>query len=165
MNARDLLDDARARLASAPREALGELVTPRRLLGIPRVPRIERRGEAWHLGVLLLTDDAVLATGDVIRARHEARRGYAAESQRHRAELAAAAARGGFAEGETVHIGWRMLRPDALPLAGAGGTDAGPLVDFEGVPSVRWSAAGGLMHLDAYLAERVALLLAPPAGA
>ena len=165
MNARELLDDARARLAGAPREALGELVTPRRLFGIPRAPRIERRGAAWHLGVLLLTDDDVLATGDVIRARHEARRGYAAESQRRRAELAAAAARGGFAEGESVHVVWRMLHPDDLAPAGAAGADAGPLVDLDGVPSVRWSAAGGLMPLDAYLAERIALLLAPPAGA
>ena len=165
MNARELLDDARARLAGAPREALGELVTPRRLFGIPRAPRIERRGAAWHLGVLLLTDDDVLATGDVIRARDVARRGYAAESQRRRAELAAAAARGGFAEGESVHVGWRMLHPDDLAPAGAAGADAGPLVDLDGVPSVRWSAAGGLMPLDAYLAERIALLLAPPAGA
>jgi hypothetical protein len=139
---------------------------PRRLLGISRAPRIERRGAAWHLGVLLLTDDTVLATGDVVRARHEARRGYAAASQRQRAELQAAASRGGFAEGETVHLGWQVLDLDALAPAGAGGAAASTvLIDVDGVPSVRWSPAGAPMPLEAYLAERVALLLEPPAGA
>ncbi|MFD4960499.1 glutaminase [Microbacterium sp. NPDC058389] len=158
MNARDLIDGARARLgeAGAPREALGELVVPRRILGLARAPRIERRGSAWHLGALLLTDDAVLATGDIVRARQEARRGYTAESQRQRSELAAAAHRGGFAEGETVHIGWHALDP-SIPEA--------PLALHDGIPSIRWSVSGALMPLEAYLAERVALLLDPPAGA
>ncbi|WP_194397385.1 glutaminase [Microbacterium atlanticum] len=161
MSAVDLLEAARARLATAPREALGELVVPRRILGVARAARIEPRGSAWHLGVLLLTDDAVLATGEVIRARAEVRRGYTAESQRRRAELAAAARRGGFGEGETVHIGWRMLRPDALD----GGEASAPLALADGVPSVRWSAAGGLVPLAAYLDERIGLLLDPPGGA
>lgn len=163
MSANDLLDAARTRLGGAPREALGELIVPRRLLGIARAPRIGRRGSAWHLGVLLLTDDAVLATGEVVRARHDAPRGYTAESQRHRAVLAAAASRGGFAEGEVVHIGWRMLEPEVLERGS--GPDAGPLAVVDGVVSVRWSAAAGYMPLSAYLEERVALLLDPPAGA
>ena len=154
----ELFDNARTRLAGAPREALGELIVPRRILGVARAPRVERRGAAWHLGVLLLTDDGVLATGDIVRARQEARRGYAAESQRQRAELAAAARRGGFAEGETVHLGWRMLQPEVVDAGDA----SGPLSAVDGVASVRWSAAGGLMPLEAYLAERVALLLDPP---
>ena len=161
MSTLELLDAARARLADAPREALGELVVPRRFLGVARSPRIERRGAAWHLGVLLLTDDAVFATGDILRARQEARRGYTAESQRHRAELAAAARRGGFAEGETVHIGWRMLQPGAVDR----GEASGPLAAPDGVASVRWSAAGGFVPLESYLAERIALLLDPPRGA
>lgn len=158
MSTLELLDTARARLAAAaaPREALGELVVPRRILGVARAPRLERRGSAWHLGALLLTDDAVLATGDIVRARQEARRGYTAESQRQRSELAAAARRGGFAEGETVHLGWRVLQPD---------TPDAPLALHDGIPSIRWSASGALMPLEAYLAERVGLLLDPPAGA
>ena len=156
-----LLEDARARLADAPREALGELRTPRRVLGVARAPRIVRAGTAWHLGVLLLTDDALLATGDIVRARQEARRGYAAESQRHRAELAAAARRGGIAEGESVHIGWV-----ALDVAGVDrGEASGPLSLRDGTPSVRWSAAGGFVPLDAYLDERIELLRHPPIGA
>lgn len=161
MTTLDLFDTARTRLAGTPREALGELIVPRRILGVARAPRVERRGAAWHLGVLLLTDDDVLATGEIVRARQEARRGYTAESQRQRAELAAAARRGGFAEGETVHLGWRMLQ---LEVVDAGG-ESGPLASLDGVASVRWSAAGSLMPLEAYLAERVALLLDPPAGA
>lgn len=161
MTTRELLDAARERLRAAPREALGEVVEPRRILGVARAPRILRRGEAWHLGVLLLANDAVLATGDIVRARHEARRGYTAESQRRRAELAAAARRGGFAEGEVVHIGWRMLDADAVDR----GEASGPLAMMEGVVSVRWSAAGGFVPLERYLDERIGLLIEPPPGA
>jgi hypothetical protein len=161
VSATALLDAARARLVGAPREALGELVQPRRMLGLARAPRILPRGTAWHIGVLLLTDDEVLAIGQVVRARQEARRGFTAESQRSRAELAAAARRGGFAEGRAVHLGWQRLDPARVD---AGGAD-GPLSDRDGVPSVRWSAAGGIVPLATYLDERIALLLDPPAGA
>lgn len=160
MRVADLVDTARARLAGAPREGLGELVEPRRLLGMGRAPRIVPRGTAWHLGVLLVGDDAVYSTGDVLRARAEARRGFAAESQRRRAELAAAARRGGFAEGATVHVGWRMLDLDAVGR----GEASGPLAMVDGIPSVRWSSAGGYVALERYLDERVGLLLDPPAG-
>jgi hypothetical protein len=156
-----LFDEARAALAGAPREALGELREPRRILGIARAPRIVPAGAAWHLGALLLTDDGVLATGEIVRARQEAPRGYTAESQRRRAELAAAARRGGFAEGQVVHIGWRMLDLDAV----AGGEASGPLSVADGTPSVRWSAAARSIPLASYLDERVRLLLAPPPGA
>jgi len=152
---------ARERLAGAPREGLGELVEPRRILGLARAPRIVPRGTAWHLGALLLTDDAVLATGEIVRARAEAIRGYAAESQRRRAELAAAARRGGFPEGEPVHIGWRMLDTTAVDK----GEASPPLAFVDGVVSIRWSVAGGYMPLQRYLDERVALLIDPPAGA
>ena len=100
-----LLDAARARLQGLPRESLGEVVLPRRILGVSRAMRVEPRGTAWHLGVLLLTDDALLSTGRIVRARAEAPRGFTAESQRERAALAGAARRGGFAEGQTVHVG------------------------------------------------------------
>ncbi len=146
-----LLDDARRRLAGAPRERLGELVPARRMLGIPRAARIVPRGDAWHLGVLLLTDDTVLATGEIVRARTEARRGYTAESQRQRAALAEAARRGGFAEGETVHVGWREA--------------SGILAVHDGVPVVRWSHSAGFVPLAGYLDERIELLQHPLPGA
>ncbi|MBU4464752.1 MAG: glutaminase [Actinobacteria bacterium] len=156
--ARDLLAAARLRLAEAPRERYGELVQRRRILGVPRAPRVEPRGSAWHLGVLLLTDDGLLATGEIVRAREEVRRGFPAESQRRRAELAAAARRGGFAEGETAHVGWRRIDPDAAD-------DVSEILQLrDGVPSVRWSASGGFIPLSTYLEERIELLLRPLLG-
>lgn len=151
-----LLSAARAALTEAPRERIGELQEGRRLLGIPRAPRIVPRGTAWHLGVLLLTDDGVLATGDIVRSRAEVRRGFAAESQRRRAELAAAAARGGVPEGKTVHIGWHPIDLRAVDQAPS------PLAVRGGEALVRWSAAGGYMPLARYLDERIELLRHPP---
>lgn len=152
----DLLDATRTRLADAPRERIGELQEGRRLLGIRRAPRIVPMATAWHLGALLLTDDAVLATGDIVRSRAEVRRGFAAESQRRRAELAAAASRGGVPEGEVVHIDWRTIDLSALDERSS------PVAVRAGQALVRWSAAGGLMPLDRYLGERVDLLRHPP---
>ncbi len=161
MSAVALFADARRRLVGARREALGRDVEPRRFLGIGRAPRIVPAAEAWHLGVILLTDDAVYATGQIIRARAEVRRGFAAEAQRRRAERAAAAFRGGFPEGATVHIDWRPLDPAALDR----GEASGPLALVDGVPSIRWSAAAGFVPLERYLSERILLLVEPLPGA
>lgn len=161
MSVAALLSAARARLQDLPREALGEIVEPRRILGIARAPRVSRVDTAWHVGVLLLSDDAVYAVGDIVRSREGVPRGFTAESQRQRAEVAAAAFRGGFADGETVHVGWTMLDPDVVDRGGA----SGPLALVDGVPSVRWSAAGGWAPLAGYLDERIALLREPPTGA
>lgn len=149
-----LLQDARARLADAPREGLGLARTSRW-----RADRIVRAGSAWHLGVLLLTDDAVLATGEILRAAAEVRRGYAAESARQRAERRAQARRGGFAEGEVVHLGWRPLDVAAVDAGGV----SEPLALMEGEPAVRWSPSGALVPLARYLEERIDLLLPPGA--
>ena len=67
-----LLAGARRRLAGAPRERLGDWAHTRRLLGFGRAPRIVPVGEAWHVGVLLIGDAEVWATGEVLRARAEA---------------------------------------------------------------------------------------------
>lgn len=144
-----LLVGARAALAEVPREALGREKTSRW-----RAPRIVRTGSAWHVGVLLIADDAVFATAEVLRAAAPVRRGYAAESARARAERRAEASRGGFRDGETVHVGWTEIDMDAV----AAGGSSGPLALRDGVPSVRWSSAGGYMPLQAYLGERIALL-------
>ena len=153
-----MLGNARRELAGLPTELLGRWSTPRRILGVPRAPRIVPAGDAWHLGVLLLTDDQVLATGEVVRAREEVRRGFTAESQRERAATAAAVFRGGFPEGTAVHVGWTILD---LAEPARGGS-AGPLAVRGGEPVVRWSAAGGYQPLEQYLAERIDLLRTPP---
>ncbi|MFE6997251.1 glutaminase [Microbacterium sp. NPDC057659] len=138
-----LLAATRERLADAPMQGLGVAKVSRW-----RAARIVRAGEAWHLGVLLLTRGGVLATGEVLRAAEEVRRGYAAESARARADRRAQARRGGFGEGEVVHVGWAELDDDAV--------ESGPLVTVDGVPMVRWSA-GGIMPLEAYLDEQIEL--------
>lgn len=144
-----LLDRARAALSGLPQEALGREKTSRW-----RAPRIVRAGSAWHVGVLLIADDAVFATAEVLRAAAPVRRGYVAESARARAERRAEASRGGFADGETVHVGWTPIDVAAVTAGGS----SGPLALADGVPSVRWSASGALMPLAAYLEDRIALL-------
>jgi len=155
-----LFAGARERLRDAPQEALGVRAPRGRILR--RAPRIVPAGSAWRLGVLLLVPDGeVLAVGEVLRAAPEVRRGYTAESARVRAATRAAAVRGGFRPGETVHVGWERLDLDALGRGAA----AGPLRLVDGTPMIRWSSAGALTTLDDYLRDRVALLIAPPDGA
>lgn len=144
-----LLEGARHRLAGAPTVALGMLRTSRW-----RADRIVRAGRAWHVGVLLLTDGGVLATGEILRAAEEVRRGYAAESSRGRAARRAMARRGGFAEGEVVHIGWREIDVQAVD----DGEASGPLALIDDVPHVQWAPGGALVPLAGYLDEKIALL-------
>ena len=59
---------ARVALAAAPQEPLGELRTPRRVLGMARASRIVRVGKPGTSGVLLIGADAVLRD-----RRHRAR--------------------------------------------------------------------------------------------
>ncbi|KJL29875.1 hypothetical protein [Microbacterium oxydans] len=151
MTASALLTQAVQDLAGAPKEGLGEQRDSQW-----RGRRIVRVGAAWHLGVLLLTDTHALATAEVLRAADPGRRGYTAESARERAARREEALRGGFDEGEVVHVGWSVIDVDAVDAGGA----SGPLASIDGVPSVRWSAAGGFMPLESYLRERVELLRA-----
>lgn len=153
-----MLEAARARLAGVPRESLGAAREPRRVLGFARAPRIVPAGEAWHLGVLLLTDDGLLATGEILRAREPVPRGYTAHAQRERAERAEAAFRGGFPAGAVVHVGWAPLDLGALDR----GEAAGPLAAAGGIPVVRWSRTAGLAPLATYLDERIALAASTP---
>lgn len=150
---RALFDAARARLAGSPRERIGDWAASRKLLGFGRAPRIVPVGEAWHVGVLLIGDAEVYATGEVLRARTEAPRGYTAQAQRERSERAAAAARGGFADGEVVHLGAVPIDLDAL----AQGQASGPLLLVDRVPHVRWSATGAPRPLADYLDEQLGL--------
>ena len=149
VSASALLAGARAQLAGVPKEGLGEERRTRF-----RGHRIVRIGEAWHLGVLLLTDDAALATAEVLRAADAPRRGYSAESARLRAERRALALKGGFAEGEVAHVGWSPIDVDAVDGGGA----SGPLTSLDGVPHVAWSSTGALRPLADYLREQLELI-------
>lgn len=147
----EMFASTRRELARIPQEWLGEERASRW-----RGRRIVPVGRAWHLGVLLLTEDRVLATGEVLRAADPGRRGYAAESARERALRREQALRGGFEPGVVVHVGWSEIDLAAV----ATGAASGPLALVEGVPSVRWSRAGDRMPLKAYLDDRLSLLRA-----
>ncbi|GAA1543195.1 hypothetical protein HD600_000711 [Microbacterium ginsengiterrae] len=153
MTCAELFAAARTALAGIPQEGLGEERSSRW-----RGERIVRAGSAWHVGVLLITDDAVLATGEVLRAADPGRRGYTAESARARAQRRQLALRGGFAEGEVVHVGWSVIDVDAVDAGG----ESGPLSMRDGVPSVRWSKADAHVPLAGYLRERIELLRSGP---
>lgn len=165
----EAFDRARDRLrkagpATAALVRLGELTVPRRVLGIGRPARIVPTVSAWHLGALLISASGppqVWTIGDIVRASSEERRGFTAENQRRRSGLAQAAARGGFAEGETVHVGWEPVDLDTVAAGGA----SGPLLTRQGRVCVLWSAGGLPIPLDRYLDERIALVLDPPTGA
>jgi len=148
-----VLADARRRLAGTPRERVGDWAHSRRLLGFGRAPRIVPVGEAWHVGVLLIGDAELYATGEVLRARSEAVRGYTAEAQRARSERAAAAARGGFADGEVVHVGATPIDLDAVRR----GEPFGPLALVDGIPLITWTAAGARRALADYLDDQLSL--------
>lgn len=151
-----LLESARAALIGVAEEGLGQEKRTRF-----RGERIVRVGSAWHLGVLLLTATETLATAEVLRAADAPRRGYAAESARARAQRRALALRGGFAEGEVVHIGWRVIDVAAVDAGGA----SGPLAMIDAVPSVDWNGTGAYRPLREYLREQLELLRgsgAPP---
>jgi len=148
-----LLQAARERLAGSPRERLGEWAANRRFLGIGRAPRIVPVTEAWHLGALLISEDRVFATGEVLRARHDAVRGYTAEAQRARSERAAAAFRGGFAEGEVLHLGWTEMDAAAVDR----GESSGILSLRGGLPHVAWSHTGPPRPLADYLDDMLSL--------
>lgn len=149
MTASALLTQAVHDLRGTPMEGLGEQRDSRW-----RGRRIVRVGAAWHLGVLLLTETHALATAEVLRAADPGRRGYTAESARARAARREEALRGGFDAGEVVHVGWSVVDVDAVDAGGS----SGPLALLDGVPSVRWSTAGGYMPLETYLRERIELL-------
>jgi hypothetical protein len=157
-----LLATAVARLtaAGARDELLADLVA-RRLLGIPRAPAFQPIERVWRLGVLLLGHSATLyATGTTLRVsdpRHPNAQSQLAEQRR---ELRAIARKAGIASGETIdfeahRIQLNALTPETRPLA---------LVDGEVL--VQWSPASNtLTPFESYLAERVELLIDPPAGA
>ena len=179
---RSALADAaeRLRAAGARTEALAEYVPARRVLFIPRPERLHRLGSVWRLGVLLLltephrgtgvgsapaaaADDLRLyATGILTRSHEPGRTTFIAASAERRRQLGVAAFRGHFAPGASVNFDANPIPLDAS-LVGA----SGPLTVQGGAAFVRWRPTDpdALTDFDAYLAERVALLVDPPDGA
>ncbi|NEM89957.1 hypothetical protein [Galbitalea soli] len=156
--------------AGAHDEALGELVTGRRVFGWGRGPVIRPVGRAWRVGVLLLDREGRLyRVGEVTRAvepgRAAVNRSPAGEARR---ELRRIASRSPFPPGEAINLGWQPLDTAAESLASAAGEAPGPdagavrLECRDGVVMLRWDSAPGALGvapLARYLHDRVELLL------
>lgn len=156
----ELLASARVRLddARVPLERHARVVTPKRILGIPRQARLELDVPVWPLGQLLLGEDGSLfAAGYTVTPREDRPIGYTSERQRARDKLRTMASRAGIPLGSAVHI-------DPQLLWGSGevsGTVAGPLIEDGEALAVRWSTMPGaaVRPLAEYLEEHIELLI------
>ncbi|GAA3336663.1 hypothetical protein GCM10017714_34900 [Curtobacterium pusillum] len=165
---RSLLDDAARtlRTAGVPDEALGEYVEPKAVLGIRREPTMRSLGRVWRVGALLVgssleTGGRVWATGLITRVTEPGRSQFVSVSAEVRRAYRAAAQKGHFEPGDTVNHG-----ATPIPLDGTLVGSDGVLFVEDDAPLVRWSpAAGAAVPLEAYLADRVGLLVDPPHGA
>ncbi len=160
---------ARLHEAGVAPEALAEYLPPRRGLLRTKPARMRPVGDVWRLGTLLLdTDGKLYAAGRATRAAERGRPGYQSVSREERREIAAAALRGGYAAGTPVNF-------DAVPIPltiealSADAEDAErPVGLAAGEVRTRWRPGApldGAPPLEAFLIERVGLLVDPPLGA
>jgi hypothetical protein len=151
--------------AGARDEALARYEPSRKVLLFTKKPAMVPLGRVWRLGVFLLDSNGILyATGSTTRAVAPGYPGYQSLSAENRREHRAAAFRGPFARGETVNFDAAPLDLDAAALR----SSRGPLFVRDDTPVVRWSPSAGdaaAVPFDAYLGERVSLLVDPPEGA
>lgn len=155
---RAAVTDALARLTAAahPHDHLGTTVGPRKSLGIiPRKQTYRRAGTGWRLGVVAIDTEARLySVGQIVRATRQVLPGHQAESARERRAVKEQLVDVGFPDGATV-----LLDPSLVS-----GDSVGAVVVRDGRALVRWMPSApdtALTPLPAYLAERVALALAP----
>ena len=147
--------------AGAADEALAEFVRRKRILGIERSPVMLPVGRVWPLGVLLLGRDGGLhATGKITRAVPAGYPGYQSPGIEVRRGYRAAAHAGKFDEGDTVNFDTVAIVLDELDAGSA------PLFIESGVARVRWNSTNPAQsrELDAYLNDRVGLLLSRASG-
>lgn len=156
-----LLVDAVARLtaADARDEVLVDYVRPR-LLGVPLAPKLVIVERVWRLGVLLLgRGGSLYATGVTVQVReprHPNAQSVLAEDRR---EIRALALRSGIHGGETINLDARDIDLDAIDAR------TRPLARTADGLAVAWSPnSDALTPLADYLADRVGLLVDPPAG-
>jgi hypothetical protein len=156
-----LLADLVRRLtdAGARDEVLVDFWRPR-WAGLKLAPKMVEVERVWRLGVLLLGRSARLyATGitlHVTEPKHPNPQSLLAEERRM---LRATAAKSGIPKGETIDLDARDIRLDELTA------DSRPVARTDSGFAVQWSATSDVLTpLEAYLEERAALLLDPPAG-
>lgn len=155
----------RLRAGNTPTESLARTRPARRVLGIiPRPATMERLGEGWRLGAVVLTTDGRLyETGRVFRADRTVRPGHQAASAQARREVRLAALSAGFPDGATVD-----LDPVPVPLDEPERLRNGRVVVLrEAALFIRWMPSAGddaLVPFERYLVERADLLLDGTAG-
>lgn len=171
----------------APLEALAEYVPQRRILFVSRPPTMAQVGEVWRLGVLLLspgstespgsTDGSargastpmLYAAGHATRAAARLHPSNQSVSREERRDIAAAALRGGYAEGAPVNFDASPIPSEESELRALGHDSPVGVVESGGGQEVRvrWRAGASLDSaptLREYLADRIELLTHPPQG-
>lgn len=148
-------------------EALAEYVPARRKLFIQRPATMRPLGEVWRLGTLLLgpppnshTTPTLWASRHTTRSAVRPHPGNQSISREERRDIAAAALRGGYAEGTPVNFDAVSIPFDEASLRTLGVDSPVGLVGVE--VRVRWRAGAtldGAPTLEAYLAERIGLLI------
>jgi hypothetical protein len=139
----------RLRDAGAPTET--RVATLRGAFGGTKLRAV---GEVWRLGALCLASDgAVFATGDVVIVAEPTHPNYRSELAVARNELRVLLRRAGLPVGSTAVLDARPLDLD---------TPEPPLVSTDDGLGVLWTAGGTVIPFDAYLTERVDLLVNPP---
>ena len=155
----------RLRAADPRDEALAIFVPKRRVLLFTKDASFIPIGRVWRLGAFLLDREATLyETGSTTRAVAPGYPGFQSNSAEERRGYRAAAQKGPFRPGETVNFGARIVSLNADELR----MSRGPLFVHDGRALVRWNAsatAETAVPFDAYLQERVSLLIQPPEGA
>ena len=131
-------------------EALGTLRLGRGIGSLRTAPMLIPAGRAWRLGVLLIdVTGGLYATGEVTRAIEPliAVTNRSAEAERKR-ELRRMAARGPFAEGDTINVDYV-----ALSLS-----DPAEPLSRDGDELLVRLPSGSRVPLERYLADRVAIV-------
>jgi hypothetical protein len=167
------LDEARAVLRSTrsqlvtlspPSEQLAELIIPNNFLGIQRSGRLRPRGEVWRLGIFLMDADGDLfRVGETVRAENLPHTVHNSAYKAERREIAYAVFRAGYTTGTVVNFGASRIGIDVESFA----SGTGPLFAHGGNTFVRWRSGAPdaeAVLLKDYVAERLDLLLNPPAG-
>lgn len=140
---------AKLRDAGAPTET--RVATLRGAFGRTKLRAV---GEVWRLGALCLAaDGAVFATGDVIVVTEPTHPNYRNELAVARNELRVLLRRAGLPMRSTAVVDARPLDLQAPEP---------PLVATPDGLGVIWTAGGAVIPLEAYLTERVDLVVNPP---
>ncbi|WP_166986913.1 hypothetical protein [Canibacter zhoujuaniae] len=149
--------------AGARPEVLANWRRRRKLLLFGGKWRLETLGEAYRVGVLLLTESGEIwcAEGQTRAAKRE-RLGVVSNSQEYRRDLAGLAYDSGYATGTVINFGCTKMPQDEQDLRALAADPQAVIALSGNTLKVRWRAAADLAQapsLEAYLRDRVSLIL------